>query len=277
MYGLAYVLIPPHFNSLQAELDRTLAPFRRGGDGDFPREKLAFDDVTEYFARLHGTRVRFNRDGSLTWSRIEDISHELCLLRLKEHMAACSLDRFEGALAELEPDFDAFVRRFTELGERDPTTGRYGRWLNPIGYWDWWELGGRFNGAITGERRPAAIDQPISSGASRGRDVLGGIAAAFGATPSDEQAHIEANVELVETLRGAAVRNERRSKPTALVLPIGSCADEDRWLDDIGWHEIRPGTRRFLGAPPDADYASLVRAAYDRFADHAAAAVAYHF
>jgi hypothetical protein len=266
-----------HFGSLQAELDRTLAPFRRGGDGDFPREKLAFDDATEDLVRLHGTRFRVNSDGSLTWSHVEDILHDPCLLRLKEHMVACALDRFEGTLAELEPDFDAFVHRFTELGERDPTTGRYGRWLNPIGYWDWWELGGRFNGEIVGERRPAAIEQAISSGASRGRDVLGGIAAALGANPSEEQALIEANVELVETLAGAAARNERRSKPTALVLPIGSCADEDRWLDGIGWHEIGPGTRRFLGAPPYADYASLVRIAYERFADHAAAAVAYHF
>ena len=122
------------------------------------------------------------------------------------------------------------------LGDLDQSADAFGIFIRSISTGEIEVIrgeGGRFNGAITGERRPAAIDQPISSGASRGRDVLGGIAAAFGATPSDEQAHIEANVELVETLRGAAVRNERRSKPTALVLPIGSCADEDRWLDDI--------------------------------------------
>ena len=277
MYGLAYVLIPTQFSSLQAELDRTLAPFMRGGEGEFPRDKLAFDDVTEDLARLHDTRVRFNPDGSLTWRHVKDASHELCLLRLKEHMSACALDRFEGTLAELEPDFDAFVRRFTELESRDPTTGRYGRWLNPTGYWDWWELGGRFNGVIVGERRPAATKQAISSGASRGRDVMAGLAAAFGGTEIDEQAQIEANVELVETLRAAATRNEKRSVPSALVLPIGSCADADRWFDRIEWHEISPGARRFLGAPPDADFAALLRAAYDRFADHVAAAVAYHF
>jgi len=45
----------------------------------------------------------------------------------------------------------------------------------------------------------------------------------------------------------------------------------------IEWHEIRSGTRRFLGAPEDADYASLVPAAYARFANHAAAGVSYHF
>ncbi len=277
MYGLAYVLIPTQFGSLQEELDRTLAPFMRGGEEEFPREKLAFYDVTDELTRLHGTRVRYNPDGSLTWLTPGEASYAFCLLRLKEHMSACALDRFEGTLAELDPDFHTFVRRFTEFEGPEPTTGRYGRWLNPIGYWDWWELGGRYNGVITGERRPAAIEQAISSGSSRGRDVMAGLAAAFGATAESEQAQIEANVELVETLRAAADRNEQRSKPSALVLPMGACADEDRWLDNIEWHEIRPGTRQFLGAPPDADYLSLVREAYARFADHAVAGVAFHF
>jgi hypothetical protein len=277
MYGLAYVLIPTRFRSLQEELDRTLAPFRRGGEESFPRERLAFDDATDDLMRLHGTTIRYEPDGSVTWSDVGDISHDLCLLRLKEHMLACSLDRFEGTLAELEPDFDACVRRFTKFEARDPTTGRYGRWLNPIGYWDWWELGGRFNGTITGERRPAAAEQAISSGSNRGRDVLAGVVNAFGGTPSSERAQIEANVELVETLRTAAEGSEKRAVPCALVLPSGACADESRWLDEVPWHEIGPGTRRFLGAPPDADFPSLVRAAYDRFADFAAAGVAYHF
>jgi hypothetical protein len=84
-------------------------------------------------------------------------------------MAACRLGEFEGTFAEIEPDFDAFVRGFTVFDRPDPSTLRYGRWLNPVGYWDWWELGGRFNGAITGEPRPASAEQAISSGPSPGR------------------------------------------------------------------------------------------------------------
>jgi hypothetical protein len=277
MYGLAYVLIPASFRSLQEELDRALAPFRRGGEENFPREKLAFDDATDDLMRLHGTTIRYQPDGSVCWEDAKEVSHDLCLSRLNEHMTACALDRFEGALAELEPDFDAFVRRFTDFEKRDPTTGRYGRWLNPIGHWDWWELGGRFNGVITGEHRPAAAEQAISSGANGGRDVLASVVQAFGGTPSSEEAQTEANVELVETLRAAAEGDERRALPCALILPVGAGADEDRWLDEIPWHEIEPGTRRLLGAPPDADFAMLVRAAYDRFAGYAAAGIAYHF
>ena len=95
-------------------------------------------------------------------------------------MTACRLAEFEGTFAEIEPDFDAFVSQFTIYRARDPSTSRYGRWLNPIGYWDWWELGGRFNGAITGERRPAGAEPMISSGPSTGRAMLGKVLTALG-------------------------------------------------------------------------------------------------
>jgi hypothetical protein len=278
MYGLAYVLTPLRFDSLQSELDRSLAPFRRGGEGQFPREKLSFEDATGTLARLHQCRFRYNLDGSFSLlDGAAGDSFALSLSNLKNHLAGCALDRFEGAFAEIEPDFDRFVRRFTRYEALDPATRRYGRWLNPIGYWDWWELGGRFNGVITGERRPVAAEQAISSGPSRGRLVLGNVTAALGAPENGEQAQIEANVELVETLKVAAERGDRHGLPTALVLPIGSCADTDRWFDRIGWHEIRAGTRGILSAPADADFTDLARRAYHAFAGHAAAGVAYHF
>jgi hypothetical protein len=277
MYGLAYVLVPSRFVSLQSELDQTLARFRRGGDDMFPRAKLTFDDATESLRRLHCTKFQYNSDGSIRWRDSDASSFDLRLLKLSEHMAACQLGEFEGTFAELEPDFDAFVRRFTDFNQRDPDTSRYGRWLNPVGYWDWWELGGRFNGAITGDRRPAGAEQIISSGPSRGRAILGNVVAALGASADDEKAEIEANIELVASLKLAADRNAGHALPTALVLPMDCCTDEDRWFDRVEWHEIRPGTRAFLGAPADADFPRLVRAAYDRFSELAAAGVAYHF
>jgi hypothetical protein len=278
MYGLAYVLIPSRFASLQSELDRTLAPFRRGGDDTFPRAKLAFDDATDTLARLHRSKFRYNSDGSLSWLDSDaPLSFDLRLSRLSEHMAACRLDEFEGTFAEIEPDFDAFVRRFTDFARRDPARSRYGRWLNPIGYWDWWELGGRFNGAITGDRRPAGADQAICSGSNSGRAILGNVANALGGRAAGEEAEIEANVELVESLKLAADRNDDYCLPTALVLPMGCCADEDRWFDRVEWHEVRPGTRACLSVSADADFRCLVRAAYERFSELAAAGVAYHF
>ena len=196
MYGLAYVFIPQEFASLQSELDQTLAPFKRGGEDVFPRDKLAFDDATEALARLHRCRFRYNADGSFSLLDGDaDLSFHLRFSTLAEHLAACRLDIFEGTFAEIDPDFDAFVRRFTDCDRRDTPPPRYGRWLNPIGYWDWWELGGRFNGAITGEPRPAGTAQSISSGPSSGRAILENVVVAFGGRETDEKAAIEANVE----------------------------------------------------------------------------------
>ena len=277
MYGLAYVLIPSAFKSLQAELDRTLAPFMRGGEDEFPRDKLAFDDATERLRQLHRARFRYNPDSSLTLLDAGSAwSFDLRVAELSRHMAACGLDRFEGTFAEIEPDLDAFMRRFAHC-PRDPATGRHGRWLNPMGYWDWWELGGRFNGVITGERRAAASDHIISSGPSPGRAILGNLVEQLGGGAPDEAAQIEANVELVETLEAAVGRDEKRGLPTAIVLPIGCAPDEARWFDRIAWHEIRPETLALLGVARDADFPRLARAAFDRYRSCVAAGVAYHF
>jgi hypothetical protein len=277
VYGLAFVLIPSSFHTLQAELDQSLAPFKRGGEDVFPRSSLAFDDVTDALLTLHRSAFRYEC-GRLTWHDPDaDPYLDLSLRRLSEHLAACGLDAFQGTFAELEPDFDAFVRRFTSYGERDATMSGYGKWLNPIGYWDWWELGGRFNGLITGERRAAASEQAISSGANAGRTMLRSVAAALGAQGANVQAEIELNVELVQSLRQTAERQEDRWLPTAVVLPTGTCPDRDRWFDALDWHEIQAGTRTALRASPDAGFRTLVRAAYDAFSDHAVAGVAYHF
>jgi hypothetical protein len=134
MYGLAYVLIPGRFDSLQSELDRTLAPFRRGGDDSFPREKLAFDDATDNLSDMHRGKFNYDPDRSVRWLGGGDGMTPLFYVnmsKLDEHMKACGLDTFEGTFAELEPDFDAFVSRFTKFDRRDPDTSRYGRWLNP--------------------------------------------------------------------------------------------------------------------------------------------------
>jgi len=277
MYGLAYILIPARFESLQSELDRALAPFRRGGDDKFPRDKLAFADATERLAQLHRSRFRYHRDGTLTWLGGDAApSFDLSLSSLAEHMTACRLDRFEGTFAEIEPDFDVFVRRFTDFKNPDGIAGHYGHWLNPIGFLDWWELGGRFNGVIIGDRRPAGPEQIISSGPSTGRAIMGNLAVALGGRANAE-AEIEANVELVESPKAAAERDEARGLPTAVVLPAGCCADQDRWFDRVEWHTIRPGTRAILGVGADASFKVLARAAYDRFSGHAAAGIAYHF
>jgi len=279
VYGLAYVIIPIEFASLQGELDGALAPFRRGGADAFPHEKLEFDDVTGALRLLHTTPLEFEIGNGLT-IRGDDLAHvhDLDSDAVRSFLDAMGTRTWAGRLADVESDFDAFARRFTRWKERDARAGGYGRWLNPLGRWDWWDLGGRFDGAITGAHQPGTGNASmISSGPNTSRDLLGGITRALGGKPSEIEAEIEANIEIVSALLKAAHRGEERAFPTAIVLPIGSCADEFRWFDDLGWRPIPPETKAFLSVAEDAGFKETAVAAYERFHTMAAAAVAYHF
>ncbi|WP_442754255.1 hypothetical protein ACNHKD_14850 [Methylocystis sp. JAN1] len=280
MYGLAYVIIPTEFASLQGVLDEALAPFRRGGPDEFPREKLAFDDVTDALRRLHDARFEFRVEGGgvVISGHEPALTYDLDSAGIRAFLDEAGLTSWSGCLADVEPDLDAFAARFTKWKARDPEAGGYGEWLNPSGRWDWWELGGRFDGVISGHPRPGAgNDCMISSGANSGRDLLGGLARALGGKPSEIEAEIEANVELVFTLLEAARRGEDRAFPTAIALPVGTCADEFRWFDALGWRPIPPETKAFLSVPDDASFKETAVAVYERFHTMAAAGVAFHF
>jgi len=277
MYGLAYVILRPNFTSLADELDVTLAPFRCGGEELFPGSALSFEDATSDLKRLHASGFEY-KEGALLWDLgAASLSSVLNLARVIEHLDALGFSGFRGTFAEIEPDFDRFVGRFTSFNRRDSRTGCYGRWINPLGRWDWWELGGRFNGAITGERLPASDASGISSGRDVGRDTLYSVAGAFGAAVPETEALIEANIELASTLLVRLDGDEESWLPTAVVLPAGSASNAARWLDSTGWYETGPLIHDVLGTALNAPFRSLIRAAYTKFEGHAVAGVAYHF
>jgi hypothetical protein len=179
-------------------------------------------------------------------------------------------------------DLDEFYQRFGRALERHPETGAFGQWLNPLGRWDWWDLGGRFDGHIVGDRRSEAgrgIAQ-VSSGPSRGRSILANVenyfADAFGQEPIPSlDVQTDQNIELVTTLLEDARAGRENAYPGSLVLPPGSVEDSLRWLND--WPKPGPeGAFAWLGLPSEAGWAAIVTAAYARFEDHWAAAVAYH-
>ena len=76
---------------------------------------------------------------------------------------------------------DAFCRRFNRRLERDPATGRFGRYLDGLGRWAWWDLDGRFDGHIIGDpkRREGRSVSQVSSVESQGRAVLANLEDAF--------------------------------------------------------------------------------------------------
>ena len=233
MYGIAYVIIPTEFESLQAALDEALAPFRRGGPDEFPREALAFDDVTGELRQLHRLPITLEAKGAGVARRSNDSASggDFDFAALTEFLGATGAPSWSGRFADVEPDpVDAFARRFTRWKGRDACeTGGYGRWLNPLGRWDWWELGGRFDGLVSGQRRPGAgADSMISSGPNRGRDLIGGVARAFGGNPSEVEAEIAANVDLLFSApRSRPRRGEEHAQlPTTILLPVGACEPE---------------------------------------------------
>jgi hypothetical protein len=279
MYALAYVLLPPNHGALQTELDRALAAFERGGPDELPAHMLTFHDETDELVELHQTQFHYELTSGKLAATLPDTewgwSFHLRSDKLKAHMTACNLDQFTGTFAELEPDLDAFARNFTKLATRDAKTGKFGQWLNPLGTWDWWELGGRFNGIITGQQQPAGDQQHISSGQCTGRTIIGNLAQMIGSPPQTAEAEIELNGELVETLR-SALRIDESRLPSAIVLPVGAGPDAGRWIDDIGWRPISVEARAILGVSSDASYQDIAATVYDRFRDHTAAAIAYH-
>lgn len=197
-------------------------------------------------------------------------------------MAHRGLRRWAVRFAETEPDLATFFDRYVECLERHPITGGFGRWLNPLGRWDWWDLGGRFDGRITGERRlHGRAASGISSGPNRGRDVLanvhGTLQRALGAEPPVEvDVRADDNVEMVSRLLEDARLDLDHAFPNAVLLPPDLVEDRLRWLRS--WPEIDPlDTLAFLGLSGTAAWKEVVVAAYGHLQDHWAAGVAYHF
>lgn len=246
-----------------------------------PDEWLTFHDETEHVRALHNANWVFTDHGR-GGLRIEGGEHwHLDFRAIRAEMVSRGLQRWAVRFAETEPDLATFFDRYVEKLERHPITGGFGRWLSPLGRWDWWDLGGRFDGRIAGERRrhgrPASS---VSSGPNRGRDVLGkvhdALERALGSeSPAEMDVRADDNVEMVSSLLEDARSDLDHAFPNAILLPPGSVEDRLRWLRS--WPEIDPvDTLAFLGLSSAAPWKEAVIAAYERFPDHWAAGVSYH-
>ena len=158
-------------------------------------------------------------------------------------MARRNVDRWNVRFADIEPDIETFATRFLAPFERHPVTGGFGHSLNPLGRWDYWELGGRFDGVITGQlKRPEQARSGVTSGPSQIRDAIATIQSAL-AEALDQQlpgvidVETDENVELVSRLR-LDLQDETPRLPGVLVLPPGSAPDPLRWI--ATWPQIGP-------------------------------------
>jgi hypothetical protein len=178
-------------------------------------------------------------------------------------------------------DLDSFHNLFVRGLERHPLTGDYGRWLNPLGRWDWWDLGGRFDGYIMGEpdRSEGRRFGQVSSGQNSGRAILSNIEdqvrMALGQEPvATIEVSSDRNIELTETLLTDIKAGREHACPGALILPSG-VKEHLRWLDT--WPELGPvEALAWLGLALDASWSEVVEASYSLFQGHWVAGIAYH-
>jgi hypothetical protein len=283
MFSLAYVILPFTDTPPADAITASLARFQRGGRGDLPDDWLAFHDETEDLRSAHETQFTFTDHGK-NGLGIEGGSEALWFVStesVRSEMRRRDLRSWRVRFADTI-DLDTFHSHFGKRLERHPLTGDYGRWLNPLGRWDWWDLGGRFDGYIMGEsdRGKGRKVGQVSSGQNSGRAILSNIEdqlrTALGQEPVDPiEVRSDRNIELAATLLADIEADREHASPGALVLPPGSIQEHLRWLDT--WPELGPMEAfAWLGLAPDASWQEVVRACYSRFQDHWAAGIAYH-
>ena len=172
-------------------------------------------------------------------------------------------------------DINAFYDRFSKGLERHPNTGAFGRWLNPLGRWDWWDLGGRFDGRIIGDQRPGTARSvaKVSSGANPGRIILANIenrlAEALGQEPFETlDVRTDQNIELVATLLEDARSNRANACPSS---PRTTAWGRSKTVCDGSIRGRISGLKRHSpgwALSSQADWDAIVRAVYARFEDH---------
>lgn len=279
MFSLAYVILPFTGTPPAEAIAASLARFQRGRRGDVPDQWLTFHDQTAEVHSIHEATLTLIKGQGL-----QTKGHDSWYLNSRAIVAEMEKrgkQEWSVRFADLEPDLAHFAERFLLPFDRHPVTGGFGFWLNSLGRWDWWELGGRFNGVITAQPRPRLRPRTdISSGPSRGRDVLQGIENAVGDTLGNEpieeaDIYTDENVELVAQLLHDVNEHRVEQLPGALILPPTVATDELRWI--ANWPSLGPADAlALLGLPPTTSWHEVVRTTYERFQDHWAAGVAFH-
>ena len=283
MFSLAYVILPFSNVAPDAAIRASLARFQRGGPGDLPAEWISFCDETPELQNTLEANFIFTIMGR-GGIRVEGDTNHCWYLddnKIQQEMHLRKIEKWHVRFSDLM-DLETFFNRFGSRLVRHPDTGAYGLWLNALGKWDWWDLGGRFDGRIL--RDPSQVEgrkvSKISSGPSRGRQILSNLEDILrDALDQHPVAEIDVqndrNIELAETVLADIKADPERACPGAVVLPPGSFEDHLRWLSD--WPELGPldaFTR--LGLTPYASWPEVVEASCQLFRDHWIAGIAYH-
>ena len=161
-----------------------------------------------------------------------------------------------------------------------PRDGRYMRYTNPNAKWDFWTIGGRWDGRIVGLNRPelsANAPAPLSSctGGSAGAGFERRVLSVLGVTPSEGMPpQLLNNIELVETVLDRLLQGDRNALPFALVTPdpLNGEGPLHQWFErgEMGWFGAVGGEKG------KAAWLEQVVEIYQAYRSHAVVAVDCH-
>lgn len=286
MFSVAYVILPDSTTAPADAIRASLTPFQLGGRRQkIPAEWLAFHDDTEEVRMDHESSFTFIDEGN-RGLQVEGGQEKIRCIHegnVQDEMRRRGLQSWHVRFADIM-DRETFVDRFTRGVERGPIPGTYRHWSNPFGRWDFWALGGRFDGYITGQPesggKPSVAHVPSSLVRGSYPILLAHerlLDNALGRAPLPTiDVRNDRNIERAATLLENIKTQKAPAYPDAIVLPPASVETRLRWLGDWNERADREEAFSWLGLAPDAGWEEVVEATYARFRDHWVAGVAYH-
>lgn len=131
------------------EIEDLLAPYQENNMGDCPKEYMKFYNIEseerEEYEKVAITRIK-GPDGMLYGPddkqfEVENADGET------ETKFPPGYVKVEVPLKELYKTFEEYMEDYRGY-EKDEETGHYGYWENPNARWDWYQLGGRWQGTL---------------------------------------------------------------------------------------------------------------------------------
>lgn len=142
-----------HFTVLVVgeDIDKALAPFQENNVGDCPEEFLKFidkEDECRVEYETGSTEKVLCPDGSVVWPWDPQFRIQEARVWETDHVIpeGQGYETVTRPFKEWYPTFEEFMQDYHGLGLRDPEKGRFGHWDNPNAQWDWYTVGGRWDG-----------------------------------------------------------------------------------------------------------------------------------
>lgn len=129
--------------------EKQLAPFQENNMGDCPEEYLVFDDREDEMmaAYMTGSCEQILLSDGTQLSPYDDRFHvNMNNSWRTDYVYPDDSTKVMVPFKAVYETFEDYASSWEGYSERDPKTGRYGYWNNPNCKWDWYQLGGRWNG-----------------------------------------------------------------------------------------------------------------------------------